>query len=287
MNTLKKFVSVALSAAILIFSGCGGIPPKAVKPDAPKVEETDAPQAETPKVETAAPSTETAERTEVIYKIGVDVPEGRYRLVMASDSYFRIENADGELVMQGADYANPLVLIDGQRLTVWNGDIKFVEQYDNPTKPAPVAEAPAPRLTAEEFDARFLDVINSAADAVGAAGMDGLGTPDRRVEGGRDVLIYSLDRDLTMSESTSAGAIKRVELNLTNVTRDNLLMTLIAFDAAARAFSDDADINAIHRALGLGGDLADMIKPHSATLNGIKYAKNVVGKNAMTFSISE
>lgn len=267
MNTLKKFVSVALSAAILIFSGCGGIPPKAVKPDAPKTEPT---------------------RTEVSYKIGVDVPEGRYKLVMSADSYFRIENADGEVVLKGADYANPLLLIDGQRLTVWNGDIKFVERYDNPTpKPAPVVEPPAPRLTVEEFDARFLDVINSAADTVGAAGMDGLGTPDRRVEGGRDVLIYSLDRDLTMSESTSAGAIKRVELNLTNVTRDNLLMTLIAFDAAARAFSDDADINAIHRALGLGGDLADMIKPHSATLNGIKYAKNVVGKNAMKFSISE
>ncbi len=284
---MKKFLVAALSAAVIFFSGCGGIPPKKVapKPDAPKVETSAAPA---PKVETPQTEPPATPKTEVIYKIGVDVPEGRYKLVMSADSYFRIENADGELVMQGADYANPLVLIDGQRLTVWNGDIKFVERYDNPApKPAPVVETPAPRLTAEEFDARFLDVINSAADAVGAAGMDGLGTPDRRVEGGRDVLIYSLDRDLTMSESTSAGAIKRVELNLTNVTRDNLLMTLIAFDAAARAFSDDADINAIHRALGLGGDLADMIKPHSATLNGIKYAKNVVGKNAMTFSISE
>ena len=260
-----------------------------------------------------APEVEMSEQlSDGQYKVGRDIPAGEYKIALQTGGIYEVTtttrlkwadvSAEGivAFVSASGDGTSNVSLVDGQYLNLYKvakieavkiaplkAESESAERYE-PPKPAPVVEAPAPRLTVEEFDARFLDVINTAADAVGSARMDGLGTPERRVENGREWFIYSLDRDLSMSESTSGGAIKAVNLNLTNITRDNLLMTLIAFDAAVRSFSDDADINAIHRALGLDGNIiADLTKSQSVTLNGIKYSKKFVSKNYVVFSVSE
>lgn len=153
-------------------------------------------------------------------------------------------------------------------------------------------ERAALRLPVEDFEARFLDNFNAIAAAFGVPPAAVMGEPyERRTSGNSDVIIYSLAEDerVLMSEIMTAGTsgVKAVNVIVRTVNRENTFVGAVAFGAAVKALSPEADLNAACDALSLNETVVENLdKSQSTTVPGFKLTKSFDGQT-LRLGISE
>ena len=255
---MKKFLAT-LIASCLILGGCGGLEPKKVEPEI------------TPSVPR--------------HEINCDVPEGqRYKIKMEVGGHYEVLNESGETILRGNQGRDTVFLFAGQKLIVYDGKAEVIKPKNTVT---PTVATTSPRLTVQEFDVRFIEILNSVAAKLGVAGGE-MGAPEVQADGAYKIYVYPLGDGLKMSEITLSDVIKKVDITAATATRDNLLTALIVFDAAVRSFSENVSVDEIHRELELDGNiLSSPTKTNSVKLNGIKYEKKITDGNGITLSVAE
>lgn len=152
-------------------------------------------------------------------------------------------------------------------------------------KPSPQPPPqPEPSLTVEEFDQRFLDRLNVAAQTLGIDPAESMGTPEHR----GNMLVYQISSTAHMEELiTAAGGLRGVNLITHNLDGDTIRSTLVFFFCAAEAFDPTVDINAVIGALALDPNSPDVVKPKITTINGVTYEKKFVDKKSLILTVKQ
>lgn len=149
------------------------------------------------------------------------------------------------------------------------------------TTPAP-SPAPEPSLTVEEFDKRFLDRLNAAAQAAGIDPAESMGTPEHR----GNMLVYPISSTAHMEELITAGGVVRgVNIVTHDLDQSTIKSALIFYFCAIMAFDSSADINTVVDALGIDPNSPDVVMLKHATINGVTYEKKFVDKKSLILSV--
>ena len=148
-------------------------------------------------------------------------------------------------------------------------------------QPAPQSE---PSLTVEEFDKRFLDRLNVAAQTLGVDPAESMGTPEHR----GNMLIYQISSTAHMEELiTAAGGLRGVNIVTHDLDQSTVKSALIFYFCAIAAFDPSADINTVVDALGIDPNSPDVVMLKHTTINGITYKKEFVDKKTLVLSVKQ
>ena len=146
-------------------------------------------------------------------------------------------------------------------------------------QPAPQTE---PSLTFEEFDKRFLDRLNVAAQTLGVDPAESMGTPEHR----GNMLVYQISSTAHMEELiTAAGGLRGVNIVTHDLDQSTIKSALIFYFCAIMAFDPSADINTVVDALDIDPNIPDVRLLTHATINGVTYKKKFLDEKALVFSI--
>ena len=143
----------------------------------------------------------------------------------------------------------------------------------------------------EEFDQRLLDKINVISSSLGVETTDTLGEPEIKDNDKTETLIYVFDTDLVMHEiiDKSTGKIKEVNLLVSDLSKEMILLTLMYYEGMIQAVSPELsseEINKIDVELGMDANLVENLDKDKSTIyKGKRYSKSVIRGKGLKFRI--